>query len=56
MDPGVNFRHAQFLGGRAVGAALSRIHPHLGPLPPKQLDPAAVKYPQKVHPIQPLLP
>jgi hypothetical protein len=56
MDPGINFCRAQFLGGGAVGAAWSRIHPHLSRPPLERLDPVAEKCPQKVHPSQPLLP
>jgi hypothetical protein len=56
LDPGINFHHAQFLGGGAVGAAWPRICPHLGPPPLEQLDSVAKKCPQKVHLGQALLP
>jgi hypothetical protein len=54
MDPFFHLYRTQFLGGGAVGAAWSRIRPHLGPPPPKWLNLAAKKRLQKVHPEQPI--
>jgi hypothetical protein len=56
MDPGVNLHRAQLLRGGMVGATRPWIHPHLGLSPLERLNPAAEKYPQEVHPYQPLLP
>jgi hypothetical protein len=55
MDPGVNLRRAQLIGGGAVGLAQPWIHPCIGPSPPERLNPTAEKCLQKVHPSQPLL-
>jgi hypothetical protein len=55
MDSGINFHRAKFLRGGAVGAARSKIHPHLGPPPQERFDLAAEKCSQKVHLGQPLL-
>jgi hypothetical protein len=53
MDPGINLCCAQFLGGGAVGAAQSRIHPHLDPLPPERLDPVAKNVHRRCTPVSP---
>jgi hypothetical protein len=56
MDLGFHFYRTQFHRGGTVGAALSQIHPHLGPLPQERLNLEAEKCPQEVHQGQPFLP